>query len=51
LAVLDDAALTGSGVSSTEVLGIPASVAADKLTGHLLQQIALGRYEAAYSSR
>jgi hypothetical protein len=41
LAVLDDASLTGTGVSSADVLGIPAGELADKLTDHLVQQIAL----------
>jgi hypothetical protein len=41
LAVLDDASLTGTGLSSADVLGIPAGVVTDKLTGHLLQQIGL----------
>jgi hypothetical protein len=41
LAVLDDASLTGTGVSSADALGIPAGVLADKLTGHLVQQITL----------
>jgi hypothetical protein len=33
LAVLDDAALTGTWQSSAEVLGVPGSVLADRLTG------------------
>lgn len=41
LAVLDDASLTGTGVSSADVLGISAGVVADKLNGHLVQQIAV----------
>jgi len=36
LAVLDDASLTGTGQSSADVLEIPGTVIADKLTGHLL---------------
>lgn len=41
MAVLDDASITGAGVSSAGALGIPAGVLADKLTGHLVQQITL----------
>jgi hypothetical protein len=37
--VLDDADLTGQGVSSAEDLGIPAAVIADRLTEHLIAQI------------
>ena len=39
LAVLDDASLTGTGMSSAGVLGIQAGELAEKLTGHLVQQI------------
>ena len=39
LAVLDDAAVTGTGQSSAEVLGVPAEVLAEKLTGHLVREI------------
>jgi len=39
LAVLDDASLTGTGMSSAGVLGIQAGELAEKLTGHLMQQI------------
>ena len=35
LAVLDDADLTGTGQSSAEVLGLPGTVLADRLTHHL----------------
>ena len=35
LAVLDDAGLTGTGQSSADVLGVPGSVLAGRLTGHL----------------
>jgi hypothetical protein len=39
LAVLDDAELTGTGRSSADVLGVPGTVLADRLTGHLLREI------------
>ena len=39
LAVLDDAGLTGTGQSSADVLGVPGTVLADKLTGHLVREI------------
>ena len=39
LAVLDDASLTGTGQSSTDVLGVPGTVVAEKLTGHLVREI------------
>ena len=39
LAVLDDASLTGTGQSSADVLGVPGSVVAGTLTGHLLREI------------
>ncbi len=39
LAVLDDAALTGTGQSSAEVLGVVGTVLADRLTGHLVREI------------
>jgi hypothetical protein len=39
LAVLDDAGLTGTGQSSADVLGVPGSVLADMLTGHLVLEI------------
>jgi hypothetical protein len=41
LAVLDDAALTGTGASSADVLGVSARVLANKLSGYLFQQISL----------
>ncbi len=41
LAVLDDAGLTGTGQSSAEVLGVPGTVLADKLTEHLVREIML----------
>ena len=41
LAVLDDADLTGTGRSSGEVLGVPGTVLADRLTGHLVREIML----------
>ena len=41
LAVLDDSSLTGTGQSSAEVLGVPGTVLADRLTGHLVRQIML----------
>jgi hypothetical protein len=41
LAVLDDASLTGTGLSSGDVLGVSAGLVADKLTSHLLRQISL----------
>ena len=39
LAVLDDASLTGTGQSSADVLGVPGTVLAAKLTAHLLREI------------
>jgi hypothetical protein len=39
LAVLDDASLTGTGQSSSDALELPRGVLAEKLTGHLLQEI------------
>ena len=39
LAVLDDAGLTGTGQSSADALGVPGSVLADRLTGHLVREI------------
>ena len=39
LAVLDDASLTGTGQSSADVLGVPGTVLAEKLTGHLMREI------------
>ena len=39
LAVLDDAELTGTGQSSADVLGMPGTVLADRLTGHLVWEI------------
>ena len=39
LAVLDDPNLTGTGQSSADVLGLAGAVLAEKLTGHLLQEI------------
>ena len=41
LAVLDDAGLTGTGQSSAEVLGVPGTVLAERLTGHLVREIML----------
>jgi hypothetical protein len=41
LAVLDDAALTGTRQSSADVLGVPGSVVAETLVGHLVQEIVL----------
>ena len=41
LAVLDDAGLTGVGQSSADVLGVPGTVLADRLTGHLVREIML----------
>jgi len=40
LAVLSDASLTGTGQSSADVLGVPGTVVAAKLTGHLVHEIA-----------
>ena len=40
LAVLDDQAVTGTGESSASVVGIPVTVLAEELTGHLLQEMA-----------
>jgi len=39
LAVLDDAAVTGTGQSSAEVLGLPDVVLAETLAGHLVREI------------
>ena len=39
LAVLDDAVVTGTGQSSAEVLGVPGSVLAQTLSGHLVREI------------
>ena len=39
LAVLDDASLTGTEQSSAQVLGVPGTVVAAKLTSHLLREI------------
>jgi hypothetical protein len=39
LAPLDDVALTGTGESSAELLGVPAMVLADKLASHFLREI------------
>ncbi len=41
LAVLDDASLTGTGQSSADVLGVPGTVVAAKLTSHLLREIVI----------
>ena len=37
--MLDDAGLTGTGQSSADVLGVPGTVLADRLTGHLVREI------------
>jgi hypothetical protein len=39
LAVLEDAELTETGESSADVLGIPGTVLADRLAGHLVREI------------
>jgi hypothetical protein len=39
LAVLDDAAVTGAGQSSAEVLGVTGGVVAEMLARHLVQEI------------
>jgi hypothetical protein len=39
LAVLDDAELTGTGQASADVLGVPGTVLADRLTAHLVREI------------
>jgi hypothetical protein len=39
LAALDDLSVAGAGQSPADVLGVPASVLADKLAGHLVQEI------------
>jgi Tetratricopeptide repeat len=39
LAVLDDATLTGTGQSSADVMGVPGTVVAQELTGHLVREI------------
>ncbi len=41
LAVLDDVGLTGTWQSPAEVLGVPGTVLADRLTGHLVREIML----------
>ena len=41
LAVLDDARLTGVGQSSADVLGVPGTGMAERLTGHLVREIIL----------
>ena len=41
LAVLDDADLTAVGQSSADVLGVPGTVLAERLTGHLVREILL----------
>ena len=41
LSVLDDAALTGTGQSSAEVLGVPSGLLAETLTRHLVRVIRL----------
>ena len=41
LAVLGDPGLTGTGKSSAEVLMVPATVLAEKLTSHLLREIVI----------
>ena len=41
LAPLDDPALTGTGQSSAELLGVPASVLAEQLAGHLVREVML----------
>jgi hypothetical protein len=38
---LDDAGLTGTGQSSADVLGVPGTVLAERLTGHLVREIML----------
>jgi hypothetical protein len=43
LAVLDDAELTEIGQSSADVLGVPGTVLADRLTGHLMREIVVRR--------
>ena len=50
LAVLDDASLTGTGRSSSQVLGWPAAVLAGRLTGYLVREIvARGRVAGRWS--
>lgn len=39
LTVLDDASVTGTGQSSSDVLGVTGAVLADKLTTHLIREI------------
>ena len=39
LAILDDPNLTGTGLSSADLLGVPAEVLTERLTGQLLQEI------------
>ena len=39
MAMLDDARQTGAGQSAAPVLGVPGSVVAEKLTGHLVREI------------
>ena len=44
LAVLDDAGLTGTGQSSADVLGVPGTVLAGRLTSHLVREIIVRGY-------
>lgn len=39
LAVIDDAAVTGTGRSSAELLGVPGAALAERLTAHLVREI------------
>jgi hypothetical protein len=39
LSILDDASLTGTGLSSAQVLGVSTAALAEKLAGHLVQEI------------
>jgi uncharacterized protein YidB (DUF937 family) len=41
LSVLDDADLTGTGQSSAQVLGVPGTALAERLTSHLVREIML----------
>ena len=41
LAALDDPGLTGTGQSSAELLGVPGTVLAEQLAGHLVREIML----------
>ena len=47
LAPLDDPGLTGTGQSSAELLGVPGTVLAEQLAGHLVREVMLRGLVAA----